>query len=120
MVRFSAVENQIMEDVFNSDALAEHNPEVADVREGAAQWRQLNSDIEAYGKFTKAHGFSNDGSFQRIAQITVDIQAGLESLHELGCTCGRPLIGYGGHKEWLYEWLAKHGQQYDVRGKVAP
>jgi hypothetical protein len=120
MVRFSAIESKIMEDVFNSDALAEHNPDVADVRKGAAQWRQMHSDIEAYGKLTKAHGFSKGGTFQRIAHITVDIQEGLERLHAVGCNCSRKLIGYGGHKEWLYEWLAKHGQQYDVRGKVAP
>ena len=120
MVRFSAVESKIMDDVFNSDALAEHSPDVMDVRKAAAQWRNMNSDIESYAKFTKSHGFTKEGSFQRIAQITVDIQAGLEELHKVGCTCGRMLIGYGGHKEWLYEWLAKHGQQYDVRGKVAP
>ena len=120
MVRFSSVEKEIMEDVFNSPALEKHNPDVAQVKEGAAQWRQMHSDIDAYGKFTKAHGFSKDGTFQRIAQITVDIQVALEQLHKVGCTCGRKLIGYGGHKEWLYEWLAKHGQAYDVRGKVAP
>ena len=98
-----------MEDVINSPALETLNQEVAQVKEGAAQWRQLNSDIEAYGKFTRAHGFSRDGTFQRIAQITTDIQASLEQLHQAGCTCGRKLIGFGGHKEWLYEWLAKHG-----------
>lgn len=120
MVRFSAIEETIMEDVFNSSALETHNPEVGEVKEGAAQWRQMNSDIENYGQFTKAYGFSKDGHFQRIAQVTVDILAGIEQLHDVGCTCGRKLIGYKGHKEWLYEWLAKHGQAYDVRGKVAP
>ncbi len=120
MVRFSAIESKVMEDVFNSDAIVEYDSEVGDVRKGAAQWRQMNSDIENYGKLTKAHGFSKDGTFQRIAQITVAMQDALEQLHKVGCTCGRKLIGYGGHKEWVYEWLAKHGQAYDVRGKVAP
>ena len=120
MVRFSSVEKVIMEDVINSSAIEDLNPDVLSAKEGAAQWRQMNSDIENYGKFTKAHGFSKDGTFQRIAQITVDIQHSLEQLHKVGCTCGRKLIGYGGHKEWLYEWLTKHGQAYDVRGKVAP
>lgn len=119
-VRFSAIENTIMEEAIGSDAAAVHNSDIADARIGAAQSRQMYSDIEAYGAFTKAHGFSKGGTFQRIAQITTDMQAALEELHKVGCTCGRKLIGYGGHKEWLYEWLAKHGQAYDVRGKVAP
>ena len=119
-VRFSAIENKIMKEAIGSDAAAVVAPDIAEARVGAAQWRQINSDIENYGKFTKAHGFSREGTFQRIAQITVEIQEALEQLHKVGCTCGRKLIGYKGHKEWLYEWLAKHGQAYDVRGKVAP
>ena len=118
-VRFSAIENKIMEEAIGSDAAAIVAPDIADARTGAAQMRQMNSDIEAYGKFTKAHGFSKGGTFQRIAKITTEIQDGLEQLHKVGCTCGRKLIGHGGHKEWLYEWLTKHGQAYDVRGKVA-
>ena len=57
---------------------------------------------------------------QRLAKIDENIQAALEELHTKGCTCRNQLFGYGGHKEWFLEWLSKHGQAYDVRGKVVP
>lgn len=120
MVRFSAVEKQIMDEALDPEVLKDHIPGISDILGGAAQLRNMMEENAQLGKFQKSYGFDKSRSMQRLAKIDENIQAALEELHEMGCTCRKPLFGGGGHKEWFMEWLAKHGQAYDVRGKVVP
>jgi len=119
MVRFSAVEKKILDEALAPKILSEHVPGMKDVVQGAAMLRDMVHETDQLGKFQKSVGFDKTRSMQRIAKIDENIQAALEQLHKMSCTCSKgKIFGQGGHKEWFYEWLEKHGQAYDVRGKV--
>ena len=119
MVRFSAVEKKILDEALDPEVLSAHVPGVKDVVSGAAMLRDMVHEADQIGKFQKSVGFDKSRTMQRIAKIDENIQAALEQLHKMSCTCSKgKLFGQDGHKEWFYEWLTKHGEAYDVRGKV--
>jgi hypothetical protein len=119
MVRFSAIERKLLDEALDPEMLADHIPEMSNVVKGAAMLRDLVHETEQLGKFQKKYGFDKDRTMQRIAKIDNNVQAALEDLHKMSCTCSKgKLFGNDGHKAWFYEWLTKHGQAYDVRGKV--
>jgi len=120
MVRFSTVEKQVMEDVFDPEMMKRTVPGLEDVVEGAAMVRSMLNEANVLGRYQKANGFSKDRTMQRVACLNTTIMRMIEQLHEAGCTCGRGLWGAKGHSQWFYEWLSKYGKQFDVRGKVVP
>ncbi len=118
--RFSAVEKQIMEDVFDSERMRATIPGIADVQDAAALMRSMNEEAEAINQFHTATGFSSAGHFQLISMMDTNIQIAVDELHDVMCDCGRPgVYGVKGHKEFLYAWLeSEEGKPYNVRGKV--
>jgi hypothetical protein len=117
-VHWGPVENQVFEDVFATDSLAERVPGIGDVLEGAAQLRDILGEINQVGAFREAAGFIDDGSMQRVAKLDTNLMLFLDDLHQAGCTCTRGLWGSGGHKQWFMQWLETHGKAFDVRGKL--
>lgn len=91
-------------------------PDIGEVEEGARQLREKHNQIQAYSKFKTANGFSNDGTFQTFGRINNLILREIEALHEVDCACGKKLLGYGGHKEWLLLYIAK--SPYSTKGEL--
>lgn len=117
--KFSAVESQVMEDIFEPEHLAATVPGIAEVQDAAAMLRAMAEEEEKLSKFRKATGMTEHGTMQRIAKIDTAIQIALEELHEVMCDCGRSVFGSKGHKEFFLSWLeTPEGKPYDVRGKV--
>ena len=118
--RFSAVEKQIMEDVFDPERMRQNIPGIADIHEAAEMHRSMYEETEAIARFHKATGFSSLGHFQHIADIDTNIQIALDELHEVMCDCGAPgVFGPKGHKAFLIAWLeSPEGKPYNVRGKL--
>lgn len=115
---FGPVATQVIEDMFDPEVQKEHVPGVADIAEGAALLRNMHNEIGVVGQFQKSTGFVPGLNMQRVAKFNTAQQIALEHLHEVICTCSRPIWGVEGHKEWFYEFLSKHGQTWDVRTKL--
>jgi len=118
--RFSAVEKDIMHDVFDPERMREMVPGIADVQDSAALMRAMYEETNALSQFHRKTGFSQLGHFQHIANIDTNIQVALDELHAVMCDCGaESVFGARGHKAFLMEWLeSPEGQPYNVRGKV--
>jgi precorrin-4 methylase len=117
--KFSAVEAQVMEDIFEPEHLAATVPGIAEVQDAAAMLRSIANEEVRLSRFRKASGMTEHGTMQRMAKIDTTLQIALEELHEVMCDCGRPLFGGKGHKEFFLAWLeTPEGKPYDVRRKV--
>jgi len=121
MVRFSAIEQKVFNEGLDPGFLEKTGkiPDIGDVVKSAKEMREKHEQIRAYSKFKEGNGFSAGGTFQTFGRINTLILDELLAMHRDTCDCGKDtFLGQKGHKEWILEYIAKHGQAYDVRGKV--
>ena len=109
---FGMKEREIISDLFASDTLREKVPGLADTQDAVAHHRGLMQEMEVLGELSKKYG-----EMRRVAGMNMATLVTAEEFHKAGCTCGRPVFGDGGHKEWFFAFLDLPGvkEKHDLR-----
>ena len=109
---FTKTEAEVISGAFGGAAFREKVPGLAATQDAVHYHQNLMREKAVLEGLQDQYG-----DFRRVAGMNLGTLVACEKFHEAGCSCGQPVFGPGGHKEWFFKFLDLPGvkENHDLR-----